>query len=224
MELECALSKPMLSVEPIYGDYNSTIDQIIFTNSGGPAEDFQIQVFPCFRFYFSGVESSPEETIRFEQHDLITFVPIHNGNFPICYVTNVNSTYGSVGSVITTPYISQCHAVMDSASNRHGLYQTVSLEYFIIVSYQDIYKADYEQYYHCVTGHYSDSPDAHIKGLPLPRFTSLSPDDELHDYLKSLSEENDIQMYYPIWNNNIDEEVDSIFNILKETTYGWAID
>lgn len=233
LELEKLLSKPMLSIEPIYDETLSTIDQVVFSNSGGPISNFQITVIPAFRFYFMGLEASPDMDIRIEPQDLFSFVPIYNEAYPICYVTKVNSSHGFIGSLITSPYISQCHKMMEEATIREDSFQTVSLEYFIAISYQDQYSETYQDYYHCVTGHYYDNPSYEVKELALPRFTLISPQNALYSalqnmeqiYLDSSNSTYYKKIYAPIWTNDIHSEIDLLLEVFQNTSdYSWFMD
>lgn len=178
-----------INIDIQYNDAMTIIEGVRFSNSGGPISNFSIDVIPCFRVYYNGVEHADATDASYTDIDSSAIanvlIPIRNDPLPLLNVVNTKSAVDYLSSISLTPHITKCRELMESFS-RGKFASTISLEYYICIEYENLSETHQNLYYHCRTGYYYDHEDAILKHYPIMHFSQISS----HDIDRLLLDEN----------------------------------
>lgn len=200
LRIEESLSQPLISTAILYNDDMTAIQDIIYSNNGGPVTDFTVKTVPYYHisFYVSEDEDS------FFGGEIS--IPVQDVLHPVFYVTNTNSKTGTLSSITTTSAIESYQTEMDlfldyvSEKNPTLHISSVSLNYYLSLSYNDYWKNQYAEYYHCITGYYqsnADEEDMFITTFIPPKFRYLSDADTVPSFVIDVLNGDTQNCYFP---------------------------
>lgn len=149
--IEEALSKPIINIEPILDDENSSIEKVNIYNLGSAFDDMDIEIFP---YYFICLFKKMKDYGLKTESILLPIDCIIN---PVFETKKLNTKSGLICSInsndLTNYYVQDMKdfkedglTVISSDLNLNFL----SLEYFIRIRYTDIWGNDIVEVYQCI--------------------------------------------------------------------------